>query len=316
MSVAFLFPGQGEQHPGILHHQLPAGSDDLLEAASDVLGLDVTTLDAADALTRTWATQLALLITGTAWARAAMNAGLQPDFVAGHSVGSWTAAVAADAIDFADAVRLVDVRARSMALSAPAESGMIAIDGLPVQVVENAAAALRRDGRQVWASNVNSPLQCTASGVRADLDALEDELRASGARRVTPLAVSVPAHTPLMQEAEEAVGRALDGVEIRRPRIPIAGNVTGQTLFTAERLRTDLSASITRGVRWDTATAILAERGVDIWVQVPPGHSLLALVPREVSMEMAMAMEDQSISVIARLVAKRHEMDARTGAGS
>lgn len=277
MSVALLFPGQGEQRPGMLH-SLPAGSDAFLDAASDLLGDDVLTLDDAESLAGTRATQLCLLIGGVAWARAALDA-VRPAFLAGHSVGQWAAAVTAGSVTFTDAVRLVELRGRLMADAGPPDSGMLAIDGLPADAVATAAADARASGRRVWASNVNAPLRCTASGVAQDLAVLADELRHRGARRITALHVSVPAHTPLMAPVELAVSAALADVEVRAPSVPIAGNVSGRTLRTAEEVRRDLAESISHGVRWDLGTAILAERGVTVWVQVPPGTALLGLLP-------------------------------------
>jgi malonate decarboxylase epsilon subunit len=306
MSVAVLFPGQGEQRAGMFC-SLPQGSADFISLASAVLDEDASALDSAASLSGTRGAQLALLIAGSAWARAADQAGVRADYFAGHSVGLWTAAVASGAVDFADAVRLVDIRARRMALASPPDSGMIAIEGLSASAVAAVAEALRGEGRQIWLSNVNSPVQVTASGIITDLDVLTERLRAVGARRITRLAVSVPAHTPLMQPAADAVGSALGRMRVRTPSVPIAGNVTGQTLFSATQLRTDLVESISRGVKWSTAIAILAERGVDAWVQLPPGRTLLSLTPTgDLALEAAtIGIEETERRLAARRRASR-----------
>ncbi|MGW6769644.1 ACP S-malonyltransferase [Streptomyces sp. NPDC055037] len=275
MTLALVFPGQGAQRPGMLH-RLPRSRQGLIQVAEEVIGSRLD--DTPEALGHTRAAQLALLVAGTAYARDLLSTGLRPAYLAGHSLGLWTAAVIAEAITFEDAVRLVSVRARAMAHTA-GSGGMIAVDGLPASAVDQCCARLRRDGARVWMSNINTATQTTASGTRTDLDRLTLALQAAGARRVIPLDVEVPAHCPLMDQAEQSVGEQLAKHTLRPPRIPIAGNVTGQTLFTADRLREDLTAGISRGVRWDAAVAILHERGVDRWIQIPPGRSLLPLLP-------------------------------------
>lgn len=276
-ATAVLFPGQGEQRPGMLH-QLPPDADDLLHQATRTLGTDPLTLDSASALTETTAAQLALLIAGTAWYRTAQRRGLHADHLAGHSVGLWTAAVAAHALDFADALLLVRLRGIAMRAASPPGAGMVAIDGPGLAVVDAAATALRVTGHQIWASNANSTNQTTASGTERGLRVLTRELQAAGAR-VRRLAVPVAAHSPLMATAAEELRTALRSVRLRTPATPIAGTVTGQTIFTADRLRRELADNVEHGVRWDMVTAILTERGVDQWVQIPPGRSLVGLAP-------------------------------------
>lgn len=296
MTMALMFPGQGEQRPGMLH-ELPQ-ADDLLARAGEVLGEDPLDLDSPENLTPTRSTQICLLLAGVAWARALTGAGARPDYLAGHSIGLWGAAVTAGAIDLGDAVRLVEIRGSAMAASSPKGSGMLAVDGLTADQVDRAAVHAREEGSQVWTSNVNTRTQVVVSGLGDDLDALSGQLGELGARRVTRLKVVVPAHTPLMEPARRAVAEALQQVEVRRPRVPVAADSTGQTLFTADKLRKDLSASITTGVRWSTAMDILAERGTDTWLQVPPGHALVRFAPGG----HALAVEEQPLAeTLARL---------------
>ena len=274
MKVALLFPGQGAQTPGMLH-SLP-DADDLVRAASDALQEDILTLDTPVALDSTRNVQLALLVTETAWARRLIDAGVRPDYLAGHSVGLWSAAVATGSVRFEDAVRLVAIRGAAMERGSLG-GGMIAVDGLTAGQVDAAAERLRATGAQVWASNVNAPTQVTASGAASDLDALATALQELGARRITRLAVPVAAHTPLMAGAAEAVRIGLVRISIADLRIPIAGNAAGRTIFTAKELAVDLVESMTHGVQWATGTAILSERGVDTWIEIPPGRSLVHL---------------------------------------
>lgn len=273
-----MFPGQGAQQPGMLH-RLPAAGADVLAEVAEVLGSDPLELDADTTLASTRATQLALLLTGVAWGRELQAAGARPEHLAGHSVGLWSAAVIADAIGLADATRLVDLRGSTMAAAAPPDTAMVAVDGIGVLAAESAVTQARSGGAQVWVSTVNSPLQVTISGLAADVDAVVPNLRRRGAGRVRRLAVAVPAHTPLLTPAETALRVALADTDVRRPSIPLAGNISGQSIFTAEKLRTELSAGVTRPVQWSRAMQILADRGVRVFVHLPPGRSLAEYAP-------------------------------------
>jgi malonate decarboxylase epsilon subunit len=274
--AAVLFPGQGEQRPGMLH-ELPPEGDAVLQAAADALGEDPLLLDAPDVLHGTRATQLALLVAGVSWYRAAVARGLAVGYLGGHSIGHWAAAVSAGALDLPDALRLVALRGEAMRAASPAGSGMIAVLGLREDAVERVAASARDAGLLAWSSNVNADGQVAVSGTEPGLDRVTELARAAGAQRVVRLAVEVPAHSPLMAPAAERLRRALDGIEVRRPSLPLVGNLTGQTLFTADALRRELWSGIERPVRWRDGTRVLAERGVTRWLQVPPGRSLAQL---------------------------------------
>lgn len=276
MKLALLFPGQGAQTPGMLH-SLP-DADDLVGAASDALQEDILALDTPDALGSTRNVQLALLLAETAWARRLVDAAGRPDYLAGHSVGLWSAAVATGSVPFKDAVRLVAIRGTAMERVA-VRGGMIAVDGLTAGQVDSAAERLRATGAKVWASNVNGPTQVTVSGAAEELDALAAALQELGAGRITHLAVPVAAHTPLMADAAEAVRIGLARTAVAEPRVPVAGNASGRTIFTARDLAEDLVDSITQGVQWGTGIAILSERGVDTWIEIPPGRSLVQFTP-------------------------------------
>ncbi|MGV9712072.1 ACP S-malonyltransferase [Gordonia sp. NPDC003424] len=278
MSAAFVFPGQGAQQPGMLH-RLPAAGAAVLAEAAEVLGADPLELDTEAALASTRATQLSILLTSVAWARELCSAGARPDHLAGHSVGLWGAAVIAEAVDLGDAIGLVELRGTAMASASPPDAAMVAVDGIGVLAAESAAAQARATGNRVWVSTVNSPLQVTISGLAADVDALVPHLRHLGAQRVRRLAVAVPAHTPLLIPAETALRQALADTDLRRPAIPLAGNISGQRIVTAAQLRAELSAGVTRPVQWSKAMQILSDRGVRCFVQLPPGRSLVGLMP-------------------------------------
>lgn len=277
MPVAVLFPGQGAQYPGMLGDLPPGVGPEVLAEACDVLGAHAPDLDPAGDPASTERTQLSLLITEVAWYRAVTAEGLSADAVAGHSIGLWSAAVAAGSLAFGDAVGLVRLRARAMAACTPPRSGMVAVVGLREHAVERLCADVRARGGRVWLSTANTGQQFAVSGVDPDLDELGRAAARAGATRVRRLAVTVASHCPLMADARAAVERALDRVELRRPEIPVGGNVSGQTVFTAQALRRELALGVEVPVRWSQSVHILAERGVRTWWQTPPGHVLARL---------------------------------------
>ena len=274
--TAGLFPGQGEQHPGMLHELSDEGRA-VLDEARFTLGEDPLRLDAADTLHETRSTQLALLIAGVSWFRAAVARDFRADYLGGHSIGQWAAAVCSDALDFSDALRLVSLRGEAMRDASPPGSGMLVVQGLAEHVVENATEQVRSEGLLAWSSNVNAASQIAASGTAPGLDRLAELVQERGAQRIVRLHVEVPAHSELMAPAGARIREALADVDVRRPAVPLIGNITGQTLFTADALRHELWHGIVRPVRWRDGMGVLAERGVTRWLQFPPGHSFCRL---------------------------------------
>src|ERR671910_913218 len=199
MSVAFLFPGQGSQRPGMLHDlpDHPATRDMILRAVG-VLSRDVLDLDTPEALGSTIAAQLGLLIVGATTARILVEEGCEPDFVAGHSVGAFAAAVAAGALAYPDALCLVELRARTMLEAYPHGYGMGVVVGLDERTVSRLAAESATPKDPLHAANVNAPLQVGVSGADSALERVLGLAREHGARSARRLAVPTPSHTPLM----------------------------------------------------------------------------------------------------------------------
>ncbi len=211
--IAFLFPGQGSQKPGMLARlrQHPAGAE-LLSEAGNVLAQDPLEFDNAEAQTGTRATQLGLLIAGVASAHLLAAERVMPDFVAGHSVGAFAAAVHAQVLRFADALRLVDLRGRLMAEAYPHGYGMVAISGVPERTLQDWIDAARARDATLHLANRNAPRQFTVSGADADLAALLAHARAHGAGNAVRLAVAVPSHSPLMAGVAARMGEAIGAV--------------------------------------------------------------------------------------------------------
>ncbi|GAC1404341.1 MAG: malonate decarboxylase subunit epsilon [Candidatus Velthaea sp.] len=305
--IALLFPGQGAQRAGMLHalRDLPeAGAT--IDTATRILERDVRTIDAdPQAYRRSTAdAQCALFVAGVACANALAAAGVRAGAAAGHSVGAFAAAVACGALDFEAALRLVDLRGRTMAKRFPAAYGMGAIGGLDRRAVEALVAAVHTPAAPVYAANVNAPDQIAVAGANVAVDAVLALARERGARTARRLEVVVPAHTPLMAETAATLEAALQSVRMQTPRIAYATNATARVVRDAEGIRTDLSASVALPVQWSNATRALYERGARLFVEARPGTTLTDLAAYAFADARAIAMEAASTASIAALAAR------------
>ena len=305
MSVAFLFPGQGSQRPGMLH-DLPdhPASHETIAQANEVLDRDVLTLDTPEALASTVAVQLALLIAGTATAHVLIEEGGRADFVAGHSVGAFAAAVAAGALTFPDALRLVDLRARAMQEAYPHSYGMGVVVGLDERTVSRLAADAHTPEAPVHAANVNAPLQISISGADNALEKVLTLARQHGAHRTQRLVVPTPSHTPLMAPVAAKLKRALAHVSMNTPAIPYTSNVGGRALRDPEEIRDDLAQSVEHPVRWHDATTLLFELGVRLFVELPPGDVLTRLAKDAFPEARCLAVDDGGTDSALLLISK------------
>ncbi len=287
MRFAAVFPGQGAQSVGMLAElaiSYPVISDTYAEA-SEILGYNLGAIiqsGPVEALDRTQNTQPALLAAGVALWRAWNSAGGgQPAVLAGHSLGEYTALVASGTLDFAAGLRLVHLRGRLMQAAVPAGTGaMAAILGLEPERVAAVCITAGTEGL-VAPANLNAPGQVVISGERRAVEKVGDLAREQGARRVIPLAVSVPSHCTLMRPAAEKLADALAGVEFCKPRIPVVNNVDIAVCDTPELIRDALVRQIIRPVRWvETITALKNRYNVEAVVEMGPGKVLSGLVKR------------------------------------
>lgn len=288
-STAFLFPGQGSQAVGMgaeLAAEEPAAAA-VFARADDLLGFELSEMcwnGPADELNDTVNTQPALLVHSVAVLRALQDR--QPDFkprvVAGHSLGEYSALVAAGSLSFEEAVRLVRARGEAMkAAGAEQPGGMAAVLGLDSQQVEDACEEARAVGEGgIWVANDNCPGQIVISGDDAGLDRATRLLEEAGARKVIRLAVSIAAHSPYMQAAQDRLGKALQEASIEDPEIPVIGNVSAAPLSTAAEVRADLQAQLTANVRWTESVQHMLEQGVHSFVELGSGEVLTGLVRR------------------------------------
>ncbi|MCS0580034.1 malonate decarboxylase subunit epsilon [Massilia pinisoli] len=278
MSVLFTFPGQGAQKPGMLHtlpdHEVVAHT---LAQASAALGRDVLALDTSDALRSTVAVQLALLVAGVATARVLDALGAPAQMVAGLSIGAWPAAVVAGVLDFTDAVRLVELRARLMEDAYPSGYGMTAIGGLTRQQLEPLIAHVDAPGTPVYLANLNGPRQLVVAGAAAALDAVAALALDRGANRADRLAVPVPSHCPLLDEQARTLACAAAQVPRRRPRITYVSSSKARALFDADAIVADLAANMARPVLWADTSRHAWERGARVALEMPSGSVLTRL---------------------------------------
>lgn len=281
MSTLWAFPGQGAQHPGMLH-DLPAEPivQACLAEAAAVLGQPLAELDSAKALQGTRAVQLCLLIAGVAGARLLTARGQSPDYVAGLSIGAYAAAVTADALSFADALRLVALRGQLMQQAYPQGYGMTAILGLDLNGIERLLAEVNGPQSPVFLANINAENQMVIAGSHAAMQAVGERARAAGAGVVKPLAVSVPSHCALLAEPAERLGEAFAEVVLRRPAVRYLSGSTARLLSEPEALRDDLANNMCRVVDWAGVLRTAFERGVRLHLELPPGSVLSGLARR------------------------------------
>lgn len=276
--TTFLFPGQGGQKAGFLH-ALP-GDDvvsDTLDQASAALELDALGLDTEEALKSTVNVQLGLLIAGTASMRALVKRGVVPDSVAGMSIGSFGAAVAADAIDFKDALALVKMRATLMEWSYPTGYGMAAFGGLRQRRLEQLAEAARSADEPLYLANFNAPAEIVVTGAIAALERLITLAKEDGAKRAQRLAVSVPSHCPLLAPVSAALSKSILQYEIRTPKINYAGNRTSRLIRDPQAVIDELATNVSHPVLWHDSTTLLYELGERLFIEMPPGDTLTSL---------------------------------------
>ncbi|MCC7342503.1 MAG: ACP S-malonyltransferase [Bryobacterales bacterium] len=281
--TSFLFPGQGSQVVGMARTLVEnfAPARDLFAEADDALGFGLTQLvleGPLETLTLTENTQPAILTASLAAYRFLEAEGLKPDFVAGHSLGEYSAVVAAGGLTFADALRTVRNRGRYMQEAVPAGKGaMAAILKLPIDRIESICQQAAQ-GEVVSVANENSPDQTVIAGDRAAVERAGELARAAGAKRVVMLPVSAPFHCAMMTPAQDRLAADLETLDFSDLRVPLVNNVDAAIVQEATEVKAGLVEQVPNRVRWVESMFRLVDEGVEQFIEVGPGAVLSGLL--------------------------------------
>jgi [acyl-carrier-protein] S-malonyltransferase len=282
--VGFIFPGQGSQSVG-MGQALVEGRPDLRQLyddASKILGFDLAALcfdGPGEQLNKTEFTQPALLVTSVVALRA-LGSNLTPVAVAGHSLGEYSAIVAAGGLEFQDAVQLVHKRATFMAEAVSPGSGLVAaVLGLTPEAVKEACQEAQSVG-VVSAANFNAPGQVVIAGEKEAVERAIEIAKAKGCRRAMPLPVSVPVHTALMKPAADRLASFVESAALSDLRVPLINNADAKPLTSASEIRESLIRQLPSSVLWEQSIRVMGEMGVTIFVEIGPGTVLTGLVKR------------------------------------
>ena len=284
--VAFVFPGQGSQTVGM--------GKELAEKYSEVMGYFEKadkTLDTKlsqlifegpkEELTKTYNTQPALLTTSMAILDFFRKSGIQADFVAGHSLGEYTALVAAGVLSFEEGVFAVRKRGEFMEHAVPnGEGSMAAVLGLDRDPLSDVTKAVSKEGFPVSLANLNCPGQIVISGSREGVERAGVKAKEAGAKRVLPLEVSGPFHSSLMKPAAEQLREVLDGMEMKDAEIPVVINVTAQPVSSASEIKDKLIEQLYSPVQWEDSVTKMIDLGVDTFIEIGPGKVLSGLIKK------------------------------------
>lgn len=269
MNTAFLFPGQGSQEVGMLH-SLPNDKiiSDTIYEASEMLKENVLTFDTEVKLSSTRYVQLALLIYGTAFSRFLKNNGIFPNITAGHSIGSFTAAVLSNALNFSDALKLVSLRGKLMESAYPSGYGMGAILGLSEPRVATIIKELPNE--EVYIANINTHNQIVVSGSTSGIKSAFDMAKSIGCESTTILKVSVPSHCKLLSNVSNELCRELSNVNINRPSTPYVGNYTSRVILNKSEILEELYKGVSSPVLWFDSCTLMHELGTRLFIELGP----------------------------------------------
>lgn len=307
---AMVFPGQGSQSVGMLAELATQFSivEETFKQASDVLGYDLWQLvqqGPAEELNKTWQTQPALLTASVAIYRAWQQQypEFKPAIMAGHSLGEYSALVCAEAIDFQEAVSLVELRGKLMQQAVPEGTGaMYAIIGLDNESIIRACKEAEQ-GEVVSAVNFNSIGQVVIAGTKSAVERAAIACKAAGAKRALPLSVSVPSHCALMKPAADQLAIALENITIKTPVVSVINNVDVKTETEVDQIRTALIRQLYSPVRWTESIEKIAQSGVEILFEIGPNKVLTGLTSRIVKELKSVAVNDNnSLSNVKNLL--------------
>ncbi|MFA4919243.1 MAG: ACP S-malonyltransferase [Thermodesulfovibrionales bacterium] len=296
MKIAFVFPGQGSQYVGMgkdIYEHYPVAKE-VFQQASDALGYDVANLcfnGPVEELNRTFRTQPCILTVSSALNSVLKEKGIQPSVVAGHSLGEYSALVAAEVISLRDSVSLTEKRGRFMQEAVPEGKGlMAAILGLEREKVDEICNSLISG--YAAAANYNCPGQIVIAGEKTAVEEAIELCKSAGAKRAIALAVSVPSHCKLMNGASKRLGELLGTIELKDPFIPLVNNADAKFLKTAEEIKPSLIRQLNSPLLWEDSIKAIYASGIDLFIEVGPGKVLTGLIKRIVPEAKILNFED------------------------
>ena len=282
---AFVFPGQGAQFVGMGKdlYENNAMAKELFDKANEVLGFKITDImfnGTDEELKQTKVTQPAVFLHSVISALC-MGDAFQPDMVAGHSLGEFSALTAAGALSFEDGLKLVHARALAMQKACEIAPGtMAAVIGLPDETIEQVCKEVSTEGNVVIPANYNCPGQLVISGNEDAINTACEKLKEAGARRALPLPVSGAFHSPLMQPAKDELQAAIEKTEIHAPKCPVYQNADAKPHTDAAEIKANLIAQLTSSVRWTASVQNMIADGADDFTECGPGKALQGMIGR------------------------------------
>lgn len=285
MAVAFVFPGQGSQYPLMgkkAVEKCPTGWE-FFNLANEILGYSLWEVinEEGEKLNLTTYTQPAIYVINAIAYQTLSDWGISPSYVAGHSLGEFSALQSAGVISFVEGLKLVQTRGKLMQEACPlGEGGMAAVIGLEPKIIEEICQRISQEGECLVAANLNAPLQVVISGHISAIQKAIPLLKSAGARQIINLPVSAPFHSPLMQEANLKFNKILDNIVFNKPRFPVIMNTSGLPETEPEKIKKNIAFQMLLPVQWEKCIKNMASFGVKTFIEVGPNNILCGLIKR------------------------------------